>query len=132
MRGGARVPAGGEVEVQPLLPRVGLREVEIAQVVDGDQAGTGMGKGQDVGWDEERIWRAACHLPGETQMCPQARKGDDAEVGTGEGASRGCAAEVKAEAMRAVERQQRLNEALGVNLGASRAGADGATGVNPD
>lgn len=65
-------------------------------------------------------------------MCPQARKGDDAEVGTGEGASRGCAAEVKAEAMRAVERQQRLNEALGVNLGASRAGADGATGVNPD
>ena len=56
VRGGTRVPAGREVEVQTLSPGMSTGEMEIAQIVDSDQAGTRMDERQDVGWDEKCVW----------------------------------------------------------------------------
>ena len=82
-----------------------LREVEVAQVMDGDQAGARMDEGQDMGRDKECVRQAAGHLPGEAQVGPQARAGDKTQVCAGEDAGRRRTAQVEAEAVRAVERQ---------------------------
>jgi hypothetical protein len=77
MGSSASVIAGGEVQVESVQEAMGFWVVQIAQVMDGDHTVARVHNGQDMGWNEEQVWRVAGHLPGEAQVGPEAGEGHD-------------------------------------------------------
>lgn len=129
----ARCPA----EVGALAGGVGVGEVVVAEVVDGGDAGAGVGGGDDVGGGEEDVWGMAVEFGGKAQVGPEAGKGDvdvgDLRVG-GEEVGWRRLVEVEAEmvALGGGLGDEGADEVGGVGFGAGALPADGAAGVYAD
>ena len=79
--GGGGAPAGGELKIEALQGGVGVGEVAVADIVQGDDGVREEGprqEGDDMGGHEEHVGRAAAELPGECAVGPEAFAGQGA------------------------------------------------------
>jgi hypothetical protein len=112
---------------------MGLWIVQIAEIMYGHHAAPRVNDGQDVGGNEEQVWRAAHHLPGEAQVSPEAREGHDAPFAIRRTqVAGGRAIEVKAIAMVAFQGEEVADQVEGVVLCARSLPRHASAGVNAD
>ena len=132
--------AGAGVEVEALALCVGCGQVEVAEIVHGDDAGGQAARrdqGQHVCGDEEHFRAVALDGGGESTMGPGARLRQhalDCWCATGEHGVRWCDGSGQVEKplmhVRGRQLQQAADDLLRIALGARGVGTDGTRGVN--
>ena len=135
--GRAGIMARAPAQMGQLPARMGLREVLVAQVMDGGDGRDRRADGDDMGRSEEHVRWPPAKFAAKPQVCPQPalQENDLLDAGrSGEQSAARRLIEVETQRMAFFGRlgYERADQLMGVRFRPCALGADGATGVNAD